>query len=262
MNVLDFQNKKINGEKISMVTCYTHWEAQIINKTPIDCLLVGDSLAMIIYGHTTTLPATVPMMAQHIRAVAQGAPNKFIVGDMPFLSFRKGVREAMDAVEMLMQAGAHAIKLEGIDGHEKVVQNIVQSGVPVMGHIGLTPQSFHGLGGFKVQGQTEEQKRILLEQALKLQECGAFSLVLECVPVDIATEITKKLQIPTIGIGAGSHTDGQVLVLQDMLGMNTSFKPRFVRHFMSGEPLLSEALTKYHNAVKTGEFPLENESYK
>jgi 3-methyl-2-oxobutanoate hydroxymethyltransferase len=165
-------------------------------------------------------------------------------------------------VRALMQAGAHSVKLEGIDGHEDVVRAIVQSGVPVMGHIGLTPQSFHGLGGFKVQGQTEGQKRILMEQARKLEECGAFSIVLECVPTELATEITKSISIPTVGIGAGPNTDGQVLVLQDLLGMNTSFKPRFVRHFMNGEHELISALNNYNHSVKTGEFPLPEESYK
>lgn len=261
MNVIEFQNKKLKKEKITMITCYTHWEARLINQTPMDCLLVGDSLAMVIYGHPTTLPATVEMMVRHTEAVVRGAPQKFIVADMPFLSFRKGVVEGVNAVEKLMQTGAHAVKLEGIDGHEDTVKQIVQSGVPVMGHIGLTPQSFHGLGGFKVQGQTDEQKRILMEQALKLQDCGAFSIVLECVPDDIATAITTKLSIPTIGIGAGPHTDGQVLVLQDALGMNTSFKPRFVRHFMNGEKELMSAITNYHNAVKSGEFPTADESY-
>ncbi len=261
MNVIEFQNKKKKKEKITMITCYTHWEARILDQTPMDVLLVGDSLAMVIYGHPTTLPATVEMMARHTEAVVRGAPHKFVISDLPFLSFRKGITESMNTVEKLMQTGAHAVKLEGIDGHEETVKHIVQSGVPVMGHIGLTPQSFHGLGGFKVQGQTEEQKNILMKQALKLQECGAFSIVLECVPDDIATAITQKLSIPTIGIGAGKNTDGQVLVLQDALGMNSTFKPKFVRHFMNGEKELMMAATNYHNAVKTGEFPTLDESY-
>lgn len=262
MNVLDFVNMKQKQEKITMVTGYTFWEARILQQTAIDCILVGDSLAMVLYGHPTTLPATVEMMAQHTAAVARGAPQKFIVADMPFLSFRKGLKEAMDAVEKLMQAGAHAIKLEGVDGHEEVIQQIVQSGVPVMGHIGLTPQSFHGLGGFKVQGQTDQQKSVLLKQAQSLQDLGAFSVVLECVPSSLAKEISADLQIPTIGIGAGPDCDGQVLVLQDLLGMSSLFKPRFVRQFMSGEKSLVEALTSYNNAVKSKEFPSSEESYK
>ena len=261
MNVLEFQKKKHAREKITMVTCYTHWEARILDQTPLDCLLVGDSLAMVVYGHPTTLPATVEMMARHTEAVARGAPGKFVVADMPFMSFRKGIVEAIEATEKLMQAGAHAVKLEGIDGHEDVVRQIVGSGVPVMGHIGLTPQSFYGLGGFRVQGKTDEQKKVLMAQALSLQDCGAFSMVLECVPGDIATEITAKLAIPTIGIGAGGNTDGQVLVLHDALGMNTKFKPRFVRHFMRGERALVEALTAYDSAVRSGEFPAADESY-
>ena len=262
MNVLDFLTKKKNLEKITMVTGYTTWEARLISQTAIDVILVGDSLAMVVYGHPTTLPATTDMMARHTEAVVRGAPNKVIVADMPFLSFRKGVKEALDCVQALMQAGAHAVKLEGIDGHEDTVRAIVQSGVPVMGHIGLTPQSFHGLGGFKVQGKSEEQKKILMEQAKKLEECGAFAVVLECVPSELAAAITSHVSIPTIGIGAGDWCDGQVLVLHDLLGMNTSFKPRFVRHFLNGEKTLGEALTSYDLAVKSGEFPLPEESYK
>jgi 3-methyl-2-oxobutanoate hydroxymethyltransferase len=262
MNVIELIDRKRKGEKISMSTCYTNWEARILNQTDVDSLLVGDSLAMVVYGHPTTLPATTEMMVRHTEAVVKGAPKKFVVADMPFLSFRKGIAIAMDCVEDLMKVGAHAVKLEGVDGHEDVVKNIVQSGVPVMGHIGLTPQSFHGLGGFKVQGQTSEQKKILMGQAKKLEQCGVFSIVLECVPTELAADITKSISIPTIGIGAGAVTDGQVLVLHDLLGMNTSFKPRFVRHFMNGEATLIQALTSFHNAVRSGEFPLPEESYK
>lgn len=262
MNVLEFIGKKKKREKIAMSTCYTHWEARILNQTAIDSLLVGDSLAMVVYGHPTTLPATTEMMARHTEAVVRGAPDKLIVADMPFLSFRKGIKEALDCVEALMQAGAHAVKLEGVDGHEDTIKAVVQSGVPVMGHIGLTPQSFHGFGGYKVQGQSEEQRRVLIEQAKKLEGCGTFSIVLECVPSPLAREITEKISVPTIGIGAGRETDGQILVLQDLLGMNSIFKPRFVRHFMGGERSVIEALTSYNNAVKAGEFPLEDESYK
>lgn len=262
MNTLEFIAKKQAREKITMVTGYTHWEARIINQTTVDAILVGDSVAMVLYGYPTTLPATTEMMVRHTEAVVRGAPQKFVVADMPFLSFRKGVKASLECVEALMQAGAHAVKLEGIDGHEDSVKAIVQSGVPVMGHIGLTPQSFHGLGGFKIQGQTSAQRKVLLDQAKKLEDCGVFSIVLECVPTVLATDITAAVSVPTIGIGAGPETDGQILVLQDLLGMNTSFKPRFVRHFMHGERLLIEALTNYNNAVKSGEFPLEDESYK
>lgn len=262
LSILEFASKKKTKEKLTVVTGYTHWEARIINQTAIDAILVGDSLAMVVYGHPTTLPATVDMMAQHSAAVVKGAPGKHIIADMPFLSFRKGISVAMDAVEKLMQTGAHSVKLEGVDGHEDVIRQIVQSGVPVMGHIGLTPQSFHGLGGFKVQGQTDQQKQILLNQARKLQELGAYSVVLECVPASLAVEITNAIDIPTIGIGAGKDCDGQVLVLHDLLGMSSLFKPRFVRHFMSGEKSLIEALTAYNNAVKSLEFPTAEESYK
>jgi 3-methyl-2-oxobutanoate hydroxymethyltransferase len=253
---------KSEQRKISMVTCYDHWSARIIAQTEIDCLLVGDSLAMVVHGHPSTLHATTEMMALHTKAVARGAPDKFLVTDMPFPTFRRGIPAALECVDLLMKAGAHAIKLEGVEGHEDVVRAIVGSGVPVMGHLGLTPQSIHALGGFKVQGREAQAVQNLKRDALRLQELGAFSVVLECVPAQVATEISKTLEIPVIGIGAGSGTDGQVLVLQDLLGMNPTFKPKFVRHFMTGEDAFKNALNAYHESVLNRSFPSEAESYK
>ncbi|HEV2524205.1 MAG TPA: 3-methyl-2-oxobutanoate hydroxymethyltransferase, partial [Gammaproteobacteria bacterium] len=220
MNIHDFQKMKLNNHKITMVTCYDHWSAQIISKSQIDSILVGDSLAMTMYGHATTLPATVNLMAKHIEAVAKGAPNKFIVGDMPFCSYRKGLAESMKAVEKIMRAGAQAIKLEGAEGNLDLIQHIVQSGIPVMGHIGLTPQSIHTLGGFKVQGKNQTAAEKIKLHAKQLEDAGCFAVVLECMPTTVAQQITDSLNIPTIGIGAGPYTSGQILVLQDMLGMN------------------------------------------
>jgi len=262
MTTLDFKKYKSENKPISMLTCYDSWSAAIIEESDIDCILVGDSLAMTMHGYDSTLPADPDLMALHTAAVRRGAPNAFIVGDMPFLSFRKGLLPAMEAVEKIMRSGANAVKLEGYTGHGDIVRHIVDSGVPVMGHIGLTPQSVHQLGGYKVQGKSDEKARKLMEDAVALEEAGCFSIVLECVPESIGREISQKLTIPTIGIGAGNGCDGQVLVLQDMLGLNNKFRPKFVRTFMKGFDLIKDALNEYDKSVKERSFPSEEESYK
>lgn len=261
MTALDFIERKKRQRKISMITCYDATFAKILNQTDIDCLLVGDSLAMVMHGFNSTLNATVDMMALHTSAVVRSAPNKFVVADLPFLSYRKNLSENMNAVEKLMQAGAHAVKLEGADGHLDLVHHIVQSGVPVMGHLGLTPQSVHMLGGFKVQGRESTAQEKIKKQALDLQQAGCFSLVLECVPSSLAAEITESLQIPVIGIGAGPQVDGQVLVLQDLLGMNSGFSPKFLKKYLDGAELIREAVNEYHNEVTRQEFPSAHHSY-
>ena len=261
MNVLDFGRMKQTGQKITMVTSYDAWSARLIARTGVDCLLVGDSVAMVIHGHPTTLAATTEMMTLHTQAVSRGAPEAFIVADMPFGSYRKGIAPAMECVEQLMRAGASALKLEGVDGHEEVVRNIIGSGVPVMGHLGLTPQSIHGLGGFRVQGRGDEQAETLMRQAKTLEALGCFAIVLECIPSALAAAISQELEIPTIGIGAGVEVDGQVLVLQDMLGMNPDFNPRFLKRYMEGDRLLCEALDCYNSEVKAQAFPTLAESY-
>jgi 3-methyl-2-oxobutanoate hydroxymethyltransferase len=261
MNILDFQIKKQKQEKISMVTCYDFSSAKILAKTKIDTLLVGDSLAMVMHGHPTTLPATNELMALHTAAVARGAGDKFIVADMPFQSFRKEIFHAVDAATMLMQAGAHAVKLEGAKGHLHTVKHLTEGGIPVMGHLGLTPQSIHQMGGFRVQGKTPEAYAAIIEDAIALEQAGAFCIVLECVPAALAEKITQTLKIPTIGIGAGSKTDGQVLVMQDLLGLNSDFKPKFVRAFLTGEATLSAAFNDFHDQLQAGQFPSEKESY-
>lgn len=257
----DFSAQKLAGKKISMITCYDYWSAKLLNQTDIDCILVGDSLAMVMHGHSSTLPASANLMALHCAAVARGAGEKLIVGDMPFLSYRKGLTANMNAVEKIMKSGVQAIKLEGAKGNLSLVKHIVESGVPVMGHLGLTPQSIHQLGGFKVQGKDSSAADNLIEDAEALQEAGCFSLVLEAVPTELAKMITRRLSIPTIGIGAGPHTDGQVLVLQDMLGFNEDFKPKFLRHYMNGANQFKRAISKYHKDVVSGEFPTDKESY-
>ena len=261
MNVLDFQKMKKASRKISMVTCYDYSSARAVADSNIDCILVGDSLAMVMHGHPTTLSATTAMMALHTAAVARGAPRKFIVADLPFLSYRKGLKDAMDSVQELMSAGAHAVKLEGVRGHADIVRHIVESGVPVMGHLGLTPQSINLLGGMKVQARTDAAVEILAGQARELEEAGCFSLVLECVPSEAARKVTDLLKIPTIGIGAGPNVDGQVLVYQDVLGLNPGFKPKFLRTYANTFGVILAALNAYDRDVKGGSFPSDSESY-
>ena len=261
ITVCDFRKKKAAGEKITVVTCYDYTSALILNKTGVDCLLVGDSLAMTMHGFRDTISATIEMMALHTAAVCRGAKDKFIIGDLPFLSYRSALDKNIAAVQSLMQAGAHAVKLEGVSGNAEFISHLVQSGVPVMGHIGLTPQFVNQLGGYKVQGKTDESAARLLQEALALQEAGCFSLVLECVPAAVAEKITKELKIATIGIGAGADTDGQVLVFQDMLGLNTEFKPKFVKKFLNGAELFTQAIDTYVKEVKTAEFPGHEHRY-
>jgi 3-methyl-2-oxobutanoate hydroxymethyltransferase len=261
MTILDFQTKKQKGEKISMITCYDYTFARILDESTVDVLLVGDSLAMVMHGHGTTLNASVEMMALHTAAVVRGAPKKFVVADLPFMSYRKGLSENMTAIEQIMKMGPQAVKLEGAAGNLDLIRHCVDSGVPVMGHLGLTPQSVHQLGGFRVQGRDEKAHALIREQALQLQSAGCFSLVLECVPSVLAHEISKELEIPTIGIGAGVACDGQVLVLQDMLGMNSGFSPKFLRKYFNGVEELRKAFNQYHTDVVAGSFPNEKESY-
>lgn len=262
MCAIDFVRAKAESRKLSMVTCYDYTFARLLSKTAIDAILVGDSAAMVMHGYPSTISANIDMMRFHTEAVARGAGDKFIVADMPFLSFRKGLAAALDAAEVLMSAGAHAVKLEGVAGHEDVIERLTQSGVPVMGHLGLQPQSVHRYGGFKVQGQTGESACEILRQSKTLQELGAFAIVLECIPARVAAEITQTVHIPTIGIGAGAGCDGQILVLQDMLGMTVDFQPKFVRTFLNGAGSIVDAIGKYDEAIKAGAFPTAKESYQ
>ena len=258
----DFEKKKASGQKITMVTCYDFTFAKLIQNSNIDCVLVGDSLAQVMHGHSTTLKASAKLMALHTAAVVRGMPSKFVVADMPFLSTRKGLKHAMDCVDLVMKAGAQAIKIEGADGHTELITHIVESGVPVMGHLGLTPQSIHQLGGPKIQGKKSDQALKILNDARTLEKAGCFSLVLECVPAVLAADITKTLKIPTIGIGAGSATDGQVLVLQDLLGMNPDFHPKFLKKFLNGSELITTALNTYVAEVGSSHFPMKEQSYE
>lgn len=263
MNIINLQKMKANNNKIVMVTCYDYTSARIVARpeAAVDCVLVGDSLAMVMHGYPTTVHATVDMMCMHTEAVARGAVNKFIIADMPFLSYRKGLVSAMQTVERLMQAGAHAVKLEGAEGNEEIVRHIVASGVPVMGHIGMTPQSVHQMGGFRVQGKQAESAEKIKRDALTLQQAGCFAVVLECVPSKLAQEITASLSIPTIGIGAGPHVDGQVLVFQDLLGMDPDLNIKLFKKYADGFALVQSALNGYSAEVKQGKFPTAEHCY-
>ncbi len=255
LHIQDFQERKLKGPKISMVTCYDYSSASILNESEIDCILVGDSSSMLMHGCANTLGATVDMLAQHTLAVAKGAPHKFIIADLPFCSYRKNRTRTMDAVEKLMRAGANAVKLEGAAGNLQTIRHLVETGIPVMGHLGLTPQAIHALGGFRVQGRVAEVAKRLIQEAQDITTAGCFAVVLECVPADLAAEITTQLSIPTIGIGAGPYTSGQVLVWQDLLGLSQSFKPKFLKTYLNGFELVREALNAFDQEVKQTIYP-------
>jgi len=262
MNIFDFTLMKQRNEKITMITCYDYTSARMLTGTPVDCLLVGDSVAMTMHGYKDTLSATIEMIALHTSAVCRGAGDKFIIADLPFLSYRKSLSENVTAAQMLMQAGAKAVKLENAAGNLELIRHLTESGIPVMGHLGLTMQLMHTLGGLKVQGKNQQAAERMKQDALALQEAGCFAVVLECIPNALATDITQSLLIPTIGIGAGPHTDGQVLVYQDLLGFNIDFKPKFVKSFHDGYAHVTNSIDEYVKAVRTGGFPSDEHCYK
>lgn len=262
MKIHDFQKYKSSGRKINFITCYDYSFAKIVEGTNIDCILVGDSLAMTMHGEEDTLCADIEMLSLHTRAVSRGINKKFIVADLPFMSYRGSLDLLNKSVLKLMQAGANAVKLEGVDGNEQYIRHLVDSGVPVMGHLGLTPQFINTLGGYRVQGKTKESAEILLDQAKRLEKAGCFCIVLECVPTDLAQKITEVLNIPTIGIGAGNKTDGQILVIQDMLGMNLDFTPKFVKKYLKGNTEIAKAINNYCQEVQDESFPCAKYSFE
>jgi 3-methyl-2-oxobutanoate hydroxymethyltransferase len=261
-SVREFAAAKAEGRKIVVVTAYDAWTARLLADSPVDCLLVGDSAMMVMHGQRDTLGATTEIMALHTRAVAQTAGSKLIVADMPFLSVRKGVSFALDCAAELMRAGAHAVKAEGVRGHADVIRHLVESGIPVMGHLGLTPQSVYALGGYKVQARDAESAAAFREDAAALEAAGCFAMVLECVPAALAESVSQSLRIPTIGIGAGPGCDGQVLVLHDLLGCNPSFQPKFARQFADLAGAVTEGVKHYADAVQRGNFPDAKESFR
>ena len=258
-SILDFTRAKREETPVVMIAAYDAQMARLIAASEADAILVGDSLAMVVHGFPSTVHATVEMMCLHTAAVRRGAPEMVVVADLPFLSVRQGRDEAVRAAGALLRAGATAVKLEGIVGHEDVVTHLIGSGIPVMGHLGLTPQSVNQLGGFRLQGRTVEAAGRIKEEARTLEKLGAFALVLECVPEALAAEVTHSLVISTIGIGAGSRTDGQVLVLSDLLGFDAGFRPRFVRRYLEGHDAVLGAVNAFARDVRTARFPAREE---
>ena len=254
--------KKAQGEPITMLTAYDYSSALLVDKAGMDVILVGDSLAMVMMGLESTNPVTMEVMLHHGRMVARGAKHALLVGDMPFMSFQVSVEEAVrNAGRFLQEGGMEAVKLEGGQAVADRVRAISGAGIPVMGHIGLTPQSVSSLGGYKVQGKTAVAAHTLLQDALALQEAGCFSVVLEAVPAPVAAEISRRLDIPTIGIGAGAGCDGQVLVYHDLLGLFDKFQPKFVKQYADIGGQIVAALAQYRQEVAEKIFPAENHTF-
>jgi 3-methyl-2-oxobutanoate hydroxymethyltransferase len=258
----DFQKYKREGKKLVVVTAYDALFAKLVEQTGIDVILVGDSLGVVVQGKSNTLSVTMEDMVYHTGMVARAAQRSFVVGDMPFMSYQVSREEAVRNAGRLLQAGAAAVKLEGGAVVADRVQAMTSLGIPVMGHLGMTPQSIHQYGGYKVQGKGKDQAQALVEDGQALQAAGAFAVVLEAVPAALARRITESLAIPTIGIGAGPHCDGQVLVLYDLLGLFDEFRPKFVRPYAHLKVDALQALRRYKEEVEQGKFPADSESYQ
>lgn len=253
---------KAKGQKVAMVTAYDYLTGRLVDEAGVDAVLVGDSLAMVVLGHETTLPVTVDEMLHHTRAVRRGVKRALLIGDMPFGSYQGSVAEAVSqAARFLKEAGADAVKLEGGRRVAPQVERMVDVGIPVMGHIGMTPQSVREYGGFKVQGRGESARKALLDDARALEEAGVFAIVLEAIPASLAEEITAAVSVPTIGIGAGKGCDGQVLVLHDLLGLVDDFKPKFVKRYASLADEVRRAVGAYCDEVREGRYPGDEHSY-
>lgn len=255
--ILDFGRAKRGS--IVMLTAYDALTARIVADSEADAILVGDSVAMVVHGHASTVAATTEMMCLHVAAVRRGAPDMVVVADMPFLTVRRGLQVATETAGALIQAGATAVKLEGVTGHEDVIRHLVGSGIPVMGHLGLTPQSVLQFGGYRFQGRSTADAERLQREAERVEQLGAFALVLECVPEALADAITRERGIPTIGIGAGAATSGQVLVMTDLLGLDASFQPRFSRRYVNGAEIVRDAVNQFSRDVRAAKFPAREE---
>ena len=256
ISVLDLRKKKAENQPIVMVTAYDATMARLVDAAGVDMVLVGDSLGMVIQGEEDTLPVTLDHMVYHTRCVHQGLKRAHLVGDMPFMSYQLSPEQALSSAGRLVKEGrAQSVKLEGGQRSADAIRLITAAGIPVVGHVGLTPQSVHAMGGFRVQGRTEDAAAAVLQDALAVQDAGAFCVVLEGMPTPVAEHITRKLQIPTIGIGAGPHCSGQVLVCNDILGMDLSFRPRFVKRYAELETTAIHALQAYAEEVRAGAFP-------
>ncbi|MCI0441273.1 MAG: 3-methyl-2-oxobutanoate hydroxymethyltransferase [Chloroflexi bacterium] len=262
VTIRDLKEMKGRGEKIAMLTAYDYTSAKILDEAGVPIILIGDSLGQVVLGYETTVPVTMDEMIHHIKAVARGAKTAHVVGDMPFMSYNADIPEAIrNAGRILKEGGAQSVKLEGGCHVAETVRQIAQSGVPVMGHIGLTPQSVNQLGGYRVQGRSSKEASRLLEDARALEEAGAYALVLELVPAQLARLITEQVSIPTIGIGAGVHCDGQVQVFHDIFGLFSDFVPKHARRYAEVGSIIKEAASRYIGDVKAQAFPGEKESF-
>lgn len=259
---VDIQKMKEEGRKITMLTAYDYPTALLEDRAGIDIILVGDSVGMTVLGYENTIPVTMDEMIHHTKAVSRGAKYALIIGDMPFMSYNTSEREAIvNAGRFMKEGGADAVKLEGGASVKEIVRAIVKAGIPVMGHIGLTPQTISMLGGFKVQGKDAQTAQRIIDDALLLEEAGAFSVLLEAIPAPIAKRITERLKIPTIGIGAGPHCDGQVLVVHDMLGLFDRFTPKFAKRYVNLSQEMLKAFETYREEVIQGTFPTDQHSF-
>ena len=261
VTVNTFKKMKSEGDKITWLTAYDYSFASLIDEAGIDAILVGDSLGMVMQGHLTPVPVTIEDCVYHTRCVARGARHAMIVGDLPFGSYQVSKEQAYENAVMLMQAGAHVVKLEGGELQEGTIKFLTERGIAVVAHIGLTPQSVHALGGFKVQGRGSSAAQKLIDDAVAVEQAGACAVVLEAVPRSLAASISKKVHIPTIGIGAGKDCDGQVLVLQDMIGIYPKKSPKFCKNFMLEADSISSAVKQYVDDVKAGIFPAQEHSF-
>jgi 3-methyl-2-oxobutanoate hydroxymethyltransferase len=256
------QKMKLNGEKISMITAYDYSFARIFDSAGIDIILVGDSASNVMAGHETTLPITLEQMIYHAASVVRGVDRSLVVVDLPFGSYQGNSKEALNsAIRIMKESGGHSVKLEGGEEVAESVKRIISAGVPVMGHLGLTPQSIYKFGTYTVRAKEEVEADKLKKDALLLEEAGCFAVVLEKIPAKLAKEVSESLHIPTIGIGAGGSCDGQVLVMHDMLGINTEFKPRFLRQYLNMSEQVTTAVQKYIADIKSSDFPNEKEQY-
>ncbi|MFZ3090556.1 MAG: 3-methyl-2-oxobutanoate hydroxymethyltransferase [Nitrospirota bacterium] len=263
VTILDILKKKAEGKKITMLTAYDFPFAQIVDEAGIDIVLIGDSLSMVVQGNDTTISVTMDEMIYHARLVSRAVKNAMVVGDMPFMSYQISTEEAVyNAGRFLKEGGAHAVKLEGGASAADTIKAITKAEIPVMAHIGLTPQSIHKLGGYKVQGKDPKVAKRLLADAKAVEEAGAFAIVLEAIPANLAKEITRAVKIPTIGIGGGRHCDGQVLVLYDLLGLFNRFVPKFVKRYANLKADAIDAVKRYKEDVENGRFPSEEQSFK
>lgn len=261
--VTTFKDAKKQGKKLTMLTAYDYSTAKLFDEAGVDSMLVGDSLGMTMLGYDSTLPVTMEDMIRHTKAVVRGAKNALVVGDMPYMSYHLSVQQAVEnAGRFIKEAGAQAVKLEGGAAFCPEIEAMTRASIPVVGHLGLTPQSINAFGGFKVQGKSEEAARKIIEDAQALEAAGAFAIVLECVPAKLAEIITAKVAVPTIGIGAGAGCDGQVLVYQDMLGMYDNFTPKFVRKFAEVGAMMKQGVQEYCAAVQDSSFPAAEHTFK